>query len=186
LRELSPTIDRTNTLRGAACGAVAAAVWALQQPLDKRLFASGYDDVELLGKAVRRDHGWYLAGLALHLQNGAVFGAAYANIAPALPLPPSLRGPVLALVEHLARWPLGAVSDRLHPARTNLPKLAGNRRSFAQATWRHLLFGVILGELERRVNVTPDAAPPEPAADYSSNGHGSLDHAVTVSGPGEQ
>ena len=29
---------------------VAAGVWAAQQPLDKRVFECGYDDVELLGK----------------------------------------------------------------------------------------------------------------------------------------
>jgi hypothetical protein len=44
------------------------------------------------------------------------------------------------------------VSDRLHPARAELPRLAGNGRALAQATWRHLLFGVVLGELERRLD----------------------------------
>lgn len=166
------------------CGAVAAAVWALQQPLDKLAFSSRYDDVELLGKAVTRGDGWYPVGLALHMQNGAVFGAVYANLAPVLPMPPVLRGPTLALAEHVALWPLGVLSDRLHPARRELPPFAGNRRAFAQATWRHLLFGVVLGELERRLNAEPEPAPPEPEADYSSNGHGSLEHAVTVSGSG--
>ncbi|HUO73475.1 MAG TPA: hypothetical protein VMU39_22090 [Solirubrobacteraceae bacterium] len=163
---------------------MAAAAWALQQPLDKLVFSCRYDDVELLGKAVTRGDGWYPAGLALHMQNGAAFGAIYANIAPAMPLPPALRGPVIALLEHVALWPLGALSDRLHPARGELPRLAGNRRAFAQAAWRHLLFGAILGELERRVNATPEPAPPQPDADFSSNGHGSLEHAVTVSGSG--
>jgi hypothetical protein len=124
----------------------------------------------------------------MHLGNGAAFGAAYANIAPALPLPPVLRGPAVALLEHLAMWPVGAVSDRFHPARKELPHLAGNRAAFLQSTWRHILFGVVLGELERRVNAAPEAVPPEPEADYSSNGHGSLEHALTVSeassGPG--
>ena len=32
----------------------AAAVWAVEQPLDKLVFGSRYDDVELLGKAVTR------------------------------------------------------------------------------------------------------------------------------------
>jgi hypothetical protein len=177
---LTSGIDRTRTLRGAVCGAVAAAVWALQQPLDKIVFGSDYDDVELLGKAVAREGGWYPAGLALHMQNGAIFGALYANIAPAMPLPPAARGPVLALAEHVVLWPLGGLSDRFHPARKELPPLAGNRRAFAQATWRHLIFGAVLGELERRVNAAPEPAPPEPAADYSSNGHGSLEHAVSV------
>jgi hypothetical protein len=55
---LSPPIDRTRTLRGAVCGAVAAAVWAIQQPLDKVAFGSRFDDVELLGKAVTRGPRW--------------------------------------------------------------------------------------------------------------------------------
>jgi hypothetical protein len=177
---LSTGIDRTRTLRGAVCGAVAAAVWALEQPLDKLVFSSRYDDVELLGKAVTRSDGWYPVGLALHMQNGALFGATYANIAPLMPIPPVLRGPVLALSEHLAVWPLGALSDRFHPARKQLPPLAGNRRAFAQAAWRHVLFGLVLGELERRINAAPEPTPSQPEADFSSNGHGSLEHAVSV------
>lgn len=182
LLALSPGIDRTRTLRGAVCGAVAAAVWGLQQPVDKLVLGSRYDDVELLGKAVTRGDGWYPVGFALHMQNGAAFGALYANLAPALPVPVMLRGPIAAMVEHLALWPLGAVTDRIHPARKDLPRLSGNRRAFAQATWRHLLFGLVLGELERRVNAVPEMAPPEPEPDFSSNGHGSLEHAVTVTG----
>jgi hypothetical protein len=180
LRVLSPTIDRTRMLRGAVCGAVAAAVWALEQPLDKLAFASSYDDVELLGKAVTRGEGWYPAGLALHMYIGAMFGAAYANLAPVLPLPPIVRGPVVALAGHATLWPLGALSDRFHPARKQLPKLAGNRRAFAQAAWRHALFGVVLGELERRLNAEPEPVPLEPDVEFSSNGHGSLEHAVSV------
>jgi len=38
----------------------------------------------------------------------------------------------------------------------------------------------VLGELERRVNAEPEPPAPEPEADYSSNGHGSLEHAVSV------
>jgi hypothetical protein len=177
---LSFRIDRTRSLRGAVSGAVASAVWALQQPLDKRVFGCGYDDVELLGRAVVSGDAWYPAGLALHIANGALFGLAYANVAPALPLPAGLRGPTAALTEHVALWPLGALSDRFHPAHKDLPTLSGNRRAFAQAAWRHLLFGLILGELERRLNAEPEPAPLEPAADYSSNGHGSLEHAMSA------
>jgi hypothetical protein len=180
LRVLSSGFDRSRTLRGAVCGAFAGSVWALQQPLDKLVFGSRYDDVELLGKAVTRSDGWYPIGLALHLQSGALFGAAYANLAPALPIPSILRGPAVALAEHLALWPLGALTDRLHPARDELPVLNGNPRAFAQAAWRHLLFGIVLGELERRVNARPEPSPPEPQADFSSNGHGTLEHAVSV------
>ncbi len=181
---LSSGIDRTRTLRGAVCGAVAAAVWALQQPLDKRVFGCEYDDVELLGKAITRGDGWYPLGLATHMANGVAFGAAYANLAPSLPLPALLRGPAAALAEHVGLWPLVALTDRLHPARRELPKLQGNRRAFAQATWRHLLFGILIGELERRLNAEPEPTPPESETDFSSNGHGRIEHAVTVSGTG--
>jgi hypothetical protein len=180
---LSPTIDGTRTLRGAVCGAVGAAVWGLQQPLDKLVFGHPCDDVELLGKAVTRGDAWHPIGFAMHMGNGAMFGAVYANVAPALPLPAALRGPVAALAEHLLTWPLGTFTDRLHPARNDLPKLVASRRAFAQATWRHLLFGLILGELERRLNAEPEPAPPEPEADFSSNGHGTLEHAVSAETP---
>jgi hypothetical protein len=155
-------------------------VWGFQQPLDKLVFRSRYDDVELLGRAVTRGDGWAGPGFALHMANGALFGAMYANVAPELPLPARLRGPAAGLAEHLASWPLVALTDHLHPARTQLPRLGGNRAAFAQAVWRHLLFGFVLGELERRLNAEPEAPASEPPADYSSNGHGSLEHAVSV------
>jgi hypothetical protein len=172
--------DLGRTLRGAACGAVAAAVWSAQQPLDKRVFSSRYDDVELLGRAVTSNR-WYPVGLAMHVGNGAMFGAVYANVESALPLPRPLRGPFAGLVEHVTLWPLGRLSDRVHPARDQLPALRGNRAAFLQSTWRHLLFGLVLGELERRANPDPaaDGGPP-PVTDPSSNGHGSLEYAVSV------
>lgn len=146
------SIDPAQTLRGALAGGVAAAVWALQQPLDKRAFGSRYDDVELLGRAVAPRapaSRWYPLGFAIHVQNGAAFGAAYANVAPHLPLPPRTRAVAMAMAENFGLWPLGRFSDRFHPARDALPRLTGNRRAFWQAAWRHLLFGLILGEAER-------------------------------------
>jgi hypothetical protein len=169
----------SRALRGAVSGAVAAVAWAIQQPLDKALFSSRYDDVEVLGRAVRNGPGWYPVGLALHAQNGALFGAMYANVAPALPLAPALRGPALALTELVATWPLAALSDRFHPARDQLPALYRSRRAFAQAAWRHILFGLILGELERRLSPGQFGAGGTPP-DYASNGHGSLDRAMST------
>jgi hypothetical protein len=164
------------------CGAVAAAVWGLEQSLDKRVFPDGFDDVELLGRAVVRGDGWYPIGFAMHMANGAVFGALYSQLAPQLPLPASLRGPAAAMAEHLLSWPLVAFTDRLHPAREELPKLSGNRHAFLQASWRHLLFGFVLGELERRVNPEVEVEEDELPIDASSNGHGSLERAATVPG----
>jgi hypothetical protein len=180
LRAVATAVYRTRSLRGAVSGVVAAAVWALEQPLDKALFDSSYDDIEVLGRAVVDGDGWYPAGLAWHLGNGALFGAIYANVAPFVPLPPFARGPVVALTETFATWPLAAVSDRLHPRRKKLPQLAGNRKALGQALLRHVLFGVVLGELERRLNTVPEPIPPLSDADFSSNGHGSLEHAITA------
>jgi hypothetical protein len=173
--------DRTRTLRGAVSGALAATVWALSQPLDKRVFASRFDDVELLGKAVTRGDDWYPIGFAMHMVNGAVFGAVYTNLAPRMGIAAPLRGPAAALAENFATWPLVAVTDRLHPARDELPRLSGSATALAQATWRHLLFGVVLGELERRLNGEPEPSDPEPEAPFSSNGHGSLEQALSAS-----
>jgi hypothetical protein len=140
------------SLRGAAAGVVATAVMTLEQPLDKRLFDSPYDDVEILGKLVTRGDDWQRIGFALHLQNGAIFGAAYARLKPSLPGPPVLRGLLVGLVEHVAAWPTVALIDRYHPARKELPKLAANRRAFGQATIRHAVFGIVLGLLEDALN----------------------------------
>jgi len=100
-----------------------------------------------------------------------------------VPLPAPLRGPALSLAELVATWPLGSLSDRFHPARRELPKLRGNRRAFAQGAVRHLIFGVTLGELERRLNAVPEPAPPSPETEFSSNGHGPIEHAITAESP---
>ena len=176
------TIANAQTARGAVAGAVAAGVWAAQSPLDTRIFGVAYLDQELLGKAVTRGGAWRPIGWALHLGNGALFGALYANVAPRLPLPSWARGPMAALVEHAATWPLTAISDRVHPARDELPRLFASPRALAQATWRHLLFGVVLGELERRLNAPAlgDVASFEEVV--ATNGHGDIEHAVHVGG----
>ena len=81
------------------------------------------------------------------------------------------------LAEHLAGWPLVTLVDRHHPARSELETLGGNRRAFAQAAWRHLLFGFVLGELERRLNPADELEPPG-EVDVSSNGHGNIERAA--------
>ena len=139
-------------MRGGVAGAVATVVMTLEQPLDKRLFNSEYDDVEILGKLVTRTHYWRPIGLVLHLQNGAFLGAAYARIKPSLPGSAVLAGLLAGMIEHVAAWPLTVVFDRYHPAREELPKLALNPRAFGQATIRHAVFGIVLGLLEDALN----------------------------------
>ncbi|HEU4974658.1 MAG TPA: hypothetical protein VFT50_06170 [Baekduia sp.] len=167
------------TARGAAAGALAAGVWALQEPLDQRAFGVAYSDVALLGRWVTRGRTWPAAGLALHVANGAAFGAVYAAVRRRLPLPPALRGPAAGLAEHLATWPLVGLVDRHHPARDEMPRLAGSARALAQATWRHLLFGFVLGEIERRLNAEDGDDDGGITYVVSSNGHGDIAHAMT-------
>jgi hypothetical protein len=175
--------NRARIARGAAAGAVAAGVWAAQQPLDMRVFDVDYDDVALLGTFVTRGPAAQPVGLVIHLANGAAFGAGYAALAPrSSSIPGWARGAAVGLAEHLASWPLTAVVARTHPGRDELPVLWGSGRAFAQATWRHLLFGAVLGALEARLNAV-SAAPPPPVPDQrvaATNGHGNLEHALSA------
>jgi hypothetical protein len=136
--------------RAAAAGATAALVWAAAEPLDRLVFRCDYSDTALLGKAVWRRH-WRTVGLAMHAANGAVFGLAFELVRRRTGARPVPLGVGMALVENTALWPLCVLVDRYHPARgePGLPPLARNGRAFAQATWRHALFGAVLGSLAR-------------------------------------
>jgi hypothetical protein len=164
---------------GAIAGSLATALWAAQQPLDKRAFESGYDDLEMLGKLVTRGREWPLVGLGIHMANGAIFGAVYAQARPFIPAPPIAAGMLAGLAEHAASWPLVGLVDRHHPARGDMPTLWGNKRALLQATWRHALFGAVLGGLEVLINDRSADEPPD--VPFSSNGHGSMETAMTVS-----
>lgn len=139
-------------LQAIGAGAAAAAVWAAVEPLDRRLFRCPSSDVALLGKAVTRGPSWRALGVAMHCANGAVAGAVYDALAPRLRGGPVARGVRFALAEHVLLYPLTTLTDRFHPARgdADLPPLARSPRAFAQATFRHLLFGVVLGALAGR------------------------------------
>lgn len=165
------------SINGGLAGGIAAALWAVQQPLDKRAFGSGYDDVELLGKAVVKHDDWPAAGLALHVANGFAFGAAYAQLRRFMPGPALAQGTGLAVAEHFALWPLTALVDRHHPRRRELTRLRGNRAAFWQALYRHVLFGLALSAIEAKLNTAADAEDPPPVP-VSSNGHGDLKLAV--------
>ena len=139
----------TGRLRSALAGSTAALVWAAQEPLDCRVFRCDYSDVAVLGKGVTRGPAWRTAGLAIHALNGALFGLALHEARPRVPVDPRKLAVGMAVAEHLALYPLCYFIDRYHPARgePGVPPLLTNRRAFAQATWRHALFGVVLGRL---------------------------------------
>ena len=135
----------------ASAGAAAATLWGLAEPLDQRLLRCDYSDVALLGKAVTRGPRWRPVGFAIHAANGVVFGLAFHELRRRVPLRPARLAVAMALAEHATLYPLCALVDRYHPARgePGIPPLLTNPRAFAQATWRHLLFGAAVGRLAR-------------------------------------
>ncbi|MGD9573219.1 MAG: hypothetical protein AB7V62_15155 [Thermoleophilia bacterium] len=141
------TVDAGTALRGAAAGAVAAAAWASVEPAAARALGTDYTDVRLLGRLVT-ERGWAPAGLALHVANGAAFGAAFAVAGGRGPR----AGAAWALAESAAAWPAMALMDRVHPDRRSgrWPRLLTSPRVFLQETLMHGLFGVVLGLLVPR------------------------------------
>ena len=139
----------TERLRAAGAGAAAATVWGLLEPVDQRLLGYDYSDVAVLGKGVTRGPHWRAVGFALHAANGAVFGLAFDELRRRLPVSPRRLAVGLAVAEHLTLYPLCYFIDRYHPARgePGVPPLLRSPRAFAQATWRHALFGTVLGRL---------------------------------------
>jgi hypothetical protein len=136
--------------RAALAGAAAASVWAALQPVDRRVFRCGYSDVAVLGKAVTRSRLWPVAGLALHAANGTAFGVAFRELQVRTGYEPRRLALGLALVENVTLFPLFAAVDRVHPAsgEPGVPRgLIASPRAFAQATYRHALFGLVLGRL---------------------------------------
>jgi hypothetical protein len=139
-------------VRAAAAGAVAATVWGLLEPLDRKLLRCDYSDVAVLGKAFTPGPAWRPLGFALHAANGAAFGLVFEETRRRSGLPAQPLALGMALAEHVALYPLSALVDRYHPARgqQGIPPLLTNPRAFVQATWRHAVFGVVLGRLASR------------------------------------
>jgi len=134
--------------RAAGAGAAAAIVWGALEPIDRRLFRHDYSDIAVLGKAFTRGPAWQPLGFAIHAVNGAAFGLVYHELSRRMPRNPRRLALELALLEHLVLFPTGHFVDRFHPARGR-PGVARlfHRRAFAQATFRHTIFGLVLGRL---------------------------------------
>jgi hypothetical protein len=118
--------------RAAAAGAVAAAVWGLQEPLDQRVFGCDYSDVLAVGLGRRS------LGFVVHMANGALFGVAFDTVRRRVDLDQRRLALGMAVAEHAVLWPLVGVVDR---------DLVTSPRAYAQATYRHALFGFVQGRL---------------------------------------
>jgi hypothetical protein len=136
-------------VRPAAAGAVAALAWGALEPLDRRVFRCDYSDVALLGKAFTGGRWWRPLGFILHAGNGAAFGLTYGAIRRRSSGDPRRLALALALAEHVGLYPLSYFVDTRHPRRgeDGIPPLLTNPRAFAQATFRHAAFGVLVGLL---------------------------------------
>jgi len=113
-------------MRAALAGAIAATVWGLQEPLDRRVFRCDYSDVRLVG------------GLPVHALNGALFGLAFAAVRRRTDVDKTRLAVGLAVTEHTVLWPLLGLFE---------PEVVKSPRAFAQGVYRHVLFGYVLGRL---------------------------------------
>jgi hypothetical protein len=113
-------------MHAALAGAVAATVWGLQEPLDRRVFRCDHSDVRLVG------------GLRVHALNGAFFGLAFEAVRRRTNVDQTRLAVGLAVTEHTALWPLQGLIA---------PEVVRSPRAFAQGVYRHVLFGYVLGRL---------------------------------------
>lgn len=142
----------SSRVRAASAGAVAAVIWGLLEPLDRRVFGCDYSDIAVLGKLATRGPRWREAGFLFHALNGAAFGLAFDVARRHTSVDQRRLAFGLALAEHVGLYPLSYFIDRYHPARgePGIPPLLRNQRAFAQATVRHAVFGLVLGRLAVR------------------------------------
>lgn len=141
--------------RGAAAGLAAAAAWAASEPALRRLARTPYSDVRLLGRFATSGRAWPVAGVAIHLANGALFGVLFSRLG----LRGARAGVIAAELENLVLWPAFLLADRIHPDRRNgyWPRLIRNPRVVAYELAAHALFGSILGSLTKPSRTSPVA-----------------------------
>jgi hypothetical protein len=132
--------------RGMIPGIAAAAVWAAAAPLVGRaLGVPWYSDVRLVGRTLTKGRLWRTLGIAVHLGNGAVFGAVFAGLGGR----GWKQGVAAAETESALLWPGIAAIDRIHADRRSgeWPPLLLNGRVFAYEVVVHAIFGAVLGTL---------------------------------------
>lgn len=139
--------DQVDLRRAVEAGFAASAAYLVANELDIHICRSPQRDLMLQGRLlpILRPI-WPLAGLVLHAGFGFTLALLYAVVRDRLPGPAWLRGALWANLENAILWPLTPLIDRYHPAVQDgtMPRLA-TWTALAQAIWRHLVFGVVLG-----------------------------------------
>ena len=151
LRELGRLSGREDRSRGRRARPAADRLGARSSRSTSGCSAATTRTSPCWARGSRAGRHWRAAGFALHAVNGAAFGLAFdelrRHVRRAAAQARGRHGPRRALT----LYSLCYFIDRYHPARgePGIPPLLENPRAFAQATWRHLLFGAVLGKARR-------------------------------------
>jgi hypothetical protein len=134
-------------LHAALAGAAAAAAWVATEPVTRRLAGGTHRELRLISGTLAGERGGDSLGWAVHLANGAAFGAAFRRLGGH----GLVRAVAAAQAENMVLWPGMAIVDRIHPdVRSGAwPKLFTDPGTIAQEIAGHVVFGVVLGALVR-------------------------------------
>jgi hypothetical protein len=136
--------------RVVGAGLAAGFAYLAAQEVDRRFANPRSNDLILVGGLVTaRPSLWRPLGLVNHMLASVTFAFIFDwLVAPRLWGPNWLRGLLTFQTENALSWPLVLLIDRFHPA-VKAGEMAPLNRPiyFAQAAWRHLAFGVVLGWL---------------------------------------
>lgn len=138
----------------ALAGIVSGVAYLAAQSLDMSAARNRVDDRVLLGRLLPVSPSQATtAGTIMHLVNSVVFSAAFRLVGRDLLKGPMwFRGATFALIENVVLYPLVLLED-FHPAlRDGQMDSFQSWTAFAQAMWRHLVLGVVLGALTPRKN----------------------------------
>jgi hypothetical protein len=142
-------VRRRDSLRSTAlAGATAGVTWRAVEPALRRLFGHPYSDPELLTAFVTRGRAQPLLDYCVQTAGGAGFAVAFARVGGR-----GTRQAIAAVVaENLALLALAPLIDRVHPdvRDGSWPPLAGNPRAAGVSLSGHVLYGLLLGSLDRR------------------------------------
>lgn len=148
-----PAFSPVQIGRVLLAGGVASGGYLCAQALDRRLTGNEYDDLllwgGLLSSVPRRQRA---LGLGVHLTLGMSLAAVYSILLPSLPtMPGPIRGFLFAQLENSLAYPGVPLINRIHPEVRSgrLPRLT-TIGYWAAETWRHAVYGLLLGALLRK------------------------------------